>query len=114
MATWHTPASAREHWADAPGYPEDEADVLVELLEVAREQVEAYAPALPLPAEGEALEIPATYRYAQLMQARNIWNASTVSPGGDLGEGDFTITVHPLDWTVKQMLRPKRAVPVVG
>lgn len=114
MGSWHTPASARDHWVDAPGDPDDDPDMLAELLEVARVQVEAYAPALPAPTEGEPVDVPANYRYAQLMQARNIWNASIVSPGGDLGEADFAITPHPLDWTVKQMIRPKRAIPVVG
>lgn len=114
MATWHTPESARDQWADAPGDPDDEGDLLIELLDVARVQVEAYAPILTPPAEGEAVDVPTHYRYAQLMQARNIWNASIVSPGGELGETDFAITPHPLDWTVKQMLRPHRAKPVVG
>lgn len=114
MPTWHTAESARDQWADAPGTPADDPDVLEELLDVAREQVEAYAPNLPPAAEGGPVSIPITYRYAQLMQARNIWNAALVSPGGEMGEGDFAITPHPLDWTVKQMIRPKRATPVVG
>lgn len=43
-----------------------------------------------------------------------MWNAGIVSPGGEFGEGEFTMSTHPLDWHVKQLLRPKRAVPVVG
>lgn len=111
MATWHTPETARDQWADAPLDDND----LVELLEVAQQAVLAYAPALPeddvtvedgyvIPA---AQNIPANYRRAQLMQARNIWNASNASTGGEFDGSSYGITTHPLDWQIKQILRPR-------
>ena len=109
MATWHDSESARDQWVDAP---DDDAH-LVELLEVARAAVIAYAPALPAP-EGEGTPtIPTTYRYAQLMHARNLWNATKVDPAGTFGEGEFVVQPRPLDWHVQQVLRPKRGVPSV-
>lgn len=103
---WHTLDSVREDWDDA----ENIADAaLWTLLELAREQVLEFAPIL---ADGAA--VPLRYREGQRMQARNLATANRVSPDGGIGEGDFVIRPFPLDWHVKQILRPKRAVPVVG
>lgn len=101
---WHTLASARAEWPDA----DRETDVrLFQLLELARQQVTAYAPALAADQRP-----PANYRYAQIMQARNLMNAGRAE-GGESGE-DFVLRPFPLDWMVKQVLRPKTGVPVVG
>lgn len=98
---WYTLDTAREDWPSAPGYD----PWLYDLLWVARNDVLAYAPALP-----EHGRPPVNYRRAQLQQARNIWNASKVDPAsGGLGEDDFTIRPFPLDWAIKQTLRPRRA-----
>jgi hypothetical protein len=104
---WLTIDQARAMWVN--GAPESDGD-LFRLLVVARTQVEAFAPALAVGAT-----VPEHYRLGQSMQARNIWNAATVSPStGDMEMGGMSFVVHPLDWTVKQLLRPKRAVPWVG
>jgi hypothetical protein len=110
MATWHDLESARDQWVDAPLSD----DVLETLLEVAKSAVIAYAPALPEPEEEEEEDIPTSYRYAQLMQTRNLWNVSRVDSAGSVGEGEFVIQPRPLDWHVKQVLRPARGVPRVG
>ena len=104
--TWYDEESALEDWPDA--YSIDDTGTLTVYLEVAKSQVLAYAPALT-----EDALIPEAYAVAQLMQARNIWNASKVSPSGDIGEGSYAVTPHPLDWMVKQLLRPRRGVPVI-
>ncbi|MET0725927.1 MAG: hypothetical protein ABWY36_06220 [Leifsonia sp.] len=103
---WHTLDTAREDWRDAPGFDA----WLYELLWTAKQDVIAYAPAL-----AEDARPPINYRRAQLMQARNLWNAGKVDPasGGD-GDDTFVLRPFPLDWTVKQVLRPKRAIPTVG
>lgn len=103
---WHTLESARLDWLDAPGYD----SWLYELLWSAKQQVLAYAPAL-----AAGVRPPLNYRRAQLLQARNNWNAGKVDPAsGGLGEDSFVIQPYPLDWTIKQILRPKTGVPVVG
>ena len=111
MTTWHDPESARDQWIDAPL----DDDVLDELLEVSMQQVIAYAPNLPEPAVGEELDVPASYRRAQLMQARNLWNAAKVDPasGGIGGDESYVIRPFPLDWMIRQVLRPRKGVPRV-
>lgn len=114
MAKWHDAESAGANWDDAPY----EAAVLTELLEVARGQVIAYSPHRktdPIVApDSEA--VPVEYRLAQLRQAQNIWTAQNVNGDGGIGDGgEFTLrpVSHPLDWHVKQIIRPKGAVPRV-
>jgi len=117
MTTWYTTgtpeADARllAAWDDAPI---ENLEVCGMLLEIAREQVLAYAPAMPAPVEGEPIpDPPARYVYAQLQQARNLWNAGRVSTGGDIGEGQFTFTPRPLDKTIRQIIRPVDGKPHV-
>lgn len=105
-AGWYTIDAARADW---PGAPDDDAR-LYDLLAVARVQVEAFAPAL-----AELAPVPVHYRSAQLMQARNVWNAGQIDPNATTyGGGEFSVPVYPLDWTVRQMLRPRSGVPRVG
>lgn len=100
---WHTVDSARTVWSDAT----DDDARLHQLLTLARQQVLAFAPSLLLGAP-----IPPNYREAQLMQSRNIWNAGKVDPAtGGFGEDSFVIRPFPLDWHVKQLLRPAVALP---
>lgn len=108
---WHTLDTAREEWSDA-GHLGDLT--LYELLEVAKNDVTSFAPSLAL-ADGTSKPVPVHYRKAQIMQARNILNSLGVDPAsGDDGDGSFAIRPFPLDWQVKQTLRPKRVPPVVG
>jgi hypothetical protein len=103
---WVTLSWARSEWRDAPS----EDDQLFELLELARTQCETFAPKL---AEGAL--VPVGYRRGQMMQARNIWNAARVDPSnGSFGSDSFVIRPFPLDWMVKQQLRPAQGVPRVG
>lgn len=105
---WHTVDSARDEWTVGEATVDDRR--LWQLLELARQQVIAYAPAL---AEGVA--VPVNYRAGQLMQAQNLYNAGVVDPasGADGSGEEFALRPYPLDWMVQQVLRPKRAVPVV-
>lgn len=108
MTTWHDITTARDEWVDAPL----DDDVLTELLEVSQQQVLAYAPALPV-TDPPTTDIPVNYRYGQLEQAKNLWNAARVDASGGDGDGSFVMRPHPLDWIIKQILRPRRAVPRV-
>lgn len=106
---WHTVDTARDEWTVGEATVDDRR--LFQLLELAREQVIAYAPALEAGAP-----VPARYRAGQLMQAQNLYNAGAVDPAtGADGAGDtFALRPYPLDWMVKQVLRPQRATPVVA
>ncbi len=115
MAEWHDPASLRATWADAPS-----SDALVqELLEVAKQQVLAFAPELTLAEDGEPdaePAPPANYRMAQAYQARALYQASKANVNADVDVvgGEFKVRVYPMDWNIKNMLRPQRGVPSVG
>lgn len=122
MAEWHTVESARNQWEDAP-YDEDEGDTsLIEILAVAQAAVLAFAPDLTgttfiengYIVNADDATVPTNYRNAQLMQARNIWNSSKASPTGDFDGGQYGLTTFPLDWSVRQILRPKRGKPVIA
>jgi len=102
---WHTLDTAREQWDDAP----DDDRELYELLHVAQHAVIEYAPALL-----DAEPVPLNYVKGQLMQARNVWNSTEVQPSGETGLESYVARPFPLDWQIKQILRPKRAVPWVG
>jgi hypothetical protein len=105
---WATIAAARAGWRDAPA-----ADAtLWRLLDVARQQVIEWAPADAFAVPGSR---PAAHLVtAQLTQARNVWNAVKTDPASQgIGDEGFVIRPFPMDWTVKNMIRPPRAKPVV-
>lgn len=115
---FHSLDSARYGWLDAP----EQDSILSDLLEVAKVQVLAFAPERPsTPGTldgGDAdtdFTVPTSYRVAQLMQTRNLWNASKVDPAsGGMGEDSFVVRPFPMDWVVKNIIRPKRGKPVIG
>ena len=106
MATWHDIDSIRIAWSDAD---QIEDALLGELLEVARDAVVAYAPAL-----AEDAVLPTSYRLGQMLHTKNLWNAARVGADGSIGGDTFEIQPRPLDWHVKQVLRPAQGLPKVG
>jgi hypothetical protein len=87
-------------WEEAPV---ENLDQLALILDVAQEQVLAFAPAPP---EGEDWNTapPARLVYAQLQQAVNLWNAGRATP--DVGPEGFSFTPRPLDKTIRTIIRP--------
>lgn len=101
LTTWLTGAETdliESVWSDARDLT---APAVAMYLGAAREACEAYAP--PQPTTG----VPDSWRIAQAMQARSIYNAAFASSGSDFDGGGYTPAVHPLDWQVRQLLRPK-------
>lgn len=114
MSAWYSVATPAEQerlggaWPDAPTH---DLELCGMLLEVAKQQVVAFAPAVPDPA-------PAGYPsenlvYAQLQQARNLALAGGASAGGELSEGEFSYTPRPLDKTIRGIIRPTYGAPRV-
>jgi hypothetical protein len=131
-------------WPDAPISNEV---LLGTLLEIAKEQVLAYAPGasgseqvallldslgatpetiaavldlldgtfpgddlLPgadvLPGDSQLTDPPARYVYAQLQQAKNLWNAGRVAATGEVGADGFSFAPRPLDRDIQRIIRP--------
>lgn len=103
---WLTSTDVQTLWPEAEGL---DSDLLELLIEAAREQCVQYAPALV-----EGATVSANWRMAHLMQIQALWNSVKAGPGDQIGAEGFTITTYPMDRTVKNLLRPKRGIPVVG
>lgn len=103
---WHTLASARGQWADAP-----RSDVALHtFLAGAREQCLDYGP--PLEAGARP---PLAWQQAQLMQARNCWNAAKTDPAsGGIGGDELVFRPYPMDATIRYLIRPRRAVGAIA
>jgi hypothetical protein len=99
---WHTLATARSQWANAL----DDVQ-LYTLLEIAKEQCVTYAPSyLGTP--------PLRFKQAQLMQARNILNAAKTDPATGADGELYVIRPYPMDSFIRELLRPRKGVPLVG
>ena len=79
---------------------------LTAYLTAAQTQCEAFAPALP--DSTTTANVPANYKIAVLLQARALRRASTVNEDNGVGPDGLTVTVFPMDWSVKRLLRPER------
>lgn len=88
-------------------------DDLAEALEAAHEECVLYGPldnaGRRWTAESTA-PIPARLPRAQALQARARIRAAVTSASDAQGFDGVQITVFPMDWQVKQLLRPRRAV----
>jgi hypothetical protein len=102
---YHTVTSARAEWSDGVQLSDVQ---LYNLLSISRDQVEAYAP------DEERAGVPRSFRQAQLLQARSLWNVSKSETGSAIGnDAGFVITIRPLDSTVRQLIRPISGIPVI-
>ena len=87
-----------ELWPDAP-----DGEALTAILESAQDQCVDFAPTLVPDAE-----IPARYKVALVMQARAMYRSLIAGSGDQIGPDGLTVTVWPMDRTVKALLRPPR------
>lgn len=93
-------------WPGAHDYDPD--DLELPLL-AALQQCSDFAPALA----PDALA-PVNWVAAQALQTRALVRAGVVGSGDQAGGYGETVTVFPMDWTVKNLLRPKRGKPYFG
>lgn len=90
-------------WPDVP-LATDTRDTL---LLAAFNDCAEFASTTVLPTEAEKA---ASYRTAQIMQARARQRSFVAGSGDQLGT-DFPVTVFPMDWSVKSLLRPRPGIP---
>lgn len=101
---WLTLQTAREQWPDAP-YDEI---LLHQILDTAKFQCIAYAPVIEA-----GKQPPINYVQAQLMQARAIYQSVIANQNDNIGIEGFAVRVFPLDFTIRALLRPKRAIGAI-
>ena len=104
LVGWVTLERARADWIDAESMTNRE---LAQFLAASHESCVAYAPVRP-----DGL-VPESWRVAQVYQARATYRALSENAQNQQGPEGYTIVTYPLDWTVQQMLRPKRGKPKV-
>lgn len=110
MAAWHTIATARAEWDDAPT---DDA-ILSRLLEASKEAVLSYAPPTDTPED-----VPGRYVIAQLRHARNVYRSEYSDRDGLAGlDGPESFALparfRDLDASIRELIRPRRALGPVG
>ncbi|AOT04956.1 hypothetical protein [Arthrobacter sp. U41] len=88
-----------EYWSEAA---ELSNLVLESLFDAAHEVCVAYAPLLPAEAP-----VPVSYKLAEIMQARHIWTQFAGGNRDEMGTDGFTVTVYPLVFAARDLLRPK-------
>lgn len=103
MTAWATDVDAKLHWPDARTM---DPDLLDDLLAIAQEDVEPFAPAPKLDLDGQPV-IPRRYTLAVINQARELW-AAIKRDGGVIGTEFAALRARPLVDVVKQLLRPTR------
>ncbi|MFT3832876.1 MAG: hypothetical protein QM711_06085 [Micropruina sp.] len=92
-------------WPGSADYGDD-----LELpLTVAALQCAEFAPVLPVGAP-----TPPNWVAAQILQCRALVRAGIVGSGDQVGGYGETVTVFPMDWTVKNLLRPRKGRPYFG
>ncbi|MFW5473692.1 hypothetical protein ACOCJ5_10310 [Knoellia sp. CPCC 206450] len=107
MDSWATPEKAKRFWPDAENLDPEHLD---ELLETATEACAAYAPSLP-----DGTPRPRRHELAVIFHARDLHTAAERKGDSDLvGVADYAIRARPLADAVRQLLRPRHAVPRFG
>ncbi len=115
---------------EAPYWPTCELDdlALAALLISAQQQCEVYAPAVAHAGsvagaavtetgdDGVPIDalVPESWRQAHALQARALHRSAISGAGDQIGGDGLTVTVFPMDWTVKALLRPRSGVPRLG
>lgn len=110
VTTFATVPDARMHWPDSTDISDER---LARLLAAVFPGCEAYAPQLP-DAATYPTGVPEAYTVAQVMQAREIYQAQQRGEQDVIGVGDYAIRARPLIAAVKSLLRPESGRPRVG
>lgn len=107
--TWLTTAQAEALWADAAHLDPEVLDLLL---------ASAYDDCIAFLPDGSAdvllADVPKSWLLAQAYQARARYNAILAGGDNQAGSDDQTVTIWPLDFHIKQLLRPKHGKPSIA
>ncbi|MCL1871831.1 MAG: hypothetical protein FWF90_15655 [Promicromonosporaceae bacterium] len=103
---WVTAGLAYGLWPDADALDDD---VLTAVLEAAHDQCVAYLDESDVDTDPDP--VPSRWQLAQVSQARAVWRAMRSTRDNQAGAEALGVTVFPMDWTVQQLLVPKRRKP---
>ena len=108
MAQYLDSATVDALWRDGRDGNWDAVSLYVDAAEAA---VLAYA---PRNLDGTPAVGSAALQVAIVMQARNLYNSAKASPStGEFDGSGFGLTTMPLDWQIKQLLRPQRGMGAI-
>lgn len=95
-------------WPDSPSDENTLARYLgaayeqcLDFLPQARDENGVLVPVVPAP-------VPERFVLAQILQARGLYNSVKSGPDDRQGIEGVGVTVFPMDWSVKNLLRPRR------
>lgn len=111
MATsWNTPGDARNVWADAKSFSDENLQMLLDSA-----HIDCFAYLDPLDGVDPTPEAAnASMKLAEIYQARARYQAILSAGDDQVGPDGATVTVFPLDWQVKQLLRPTPGRITIG
>lgn len=117
--SWNTPAEAKKVWADAASFADPDLQML---LDSAHRDCFVYLDPIdgqdPLDLEVNPTpdaSLKASLQLAEIYQARARYQAIlSAGEGNAVGVEGMTVTVFPLDWQVKQLLRPTPGRITIG
>ncbi len=105
---WVDPDADLSEWRDAPSdentlarYLGSAYEQCLDFLPHRRDAAGVLQPVVPDP-------VPERFKLAQIMQARALYNGVITGRDDQQGDGSLGVTVFPMDWSVKNLLRPKR------
>lgn len=85
------------------GWIDIDPGALAGVLEAARDQCDAWY-------HFEPGAVPVRARHAQALQAKALVRSGAAGTDDTVGGFGETVTVFPMDWTVKRLLRPERRI----
>jgi hypothetical protein len=94
-----------EFWPEADDLT---TGALISYLQAAYEQCVEFLPHVAVPTPPIALPPPERYILAQVMQAQALFRSNVAGSGDTLGGDGQSVTLFPMDWTVKNLLRPTK------
>lgn len=117
--SWNTTEEAKKLWADAGNLSDETLQLLLNSAyrDCFRflDPLDGLDPLRPGADPAPSADLTASLRIAEVYQARARYNAvKAAGDRGEVGQEGMLITVFPLDWQVKQLIRPTPGRPTIA